>query len=109
MSRQTVTEHCVCHVLGREGCSQHSYAALDAAVWRADQRAQRLERLYDVTRLMRATVDHVHSEPWPCPVIFVDNALAELDRDYGDREYPAALREILIRRAALPPIAEPQP
>lgn len=49
-------------------------------------------RLHHAVRLMRATVSHTHTAPWPCPVKLVDDALAATTRIVGyDAPYPPDL------------------
>ncbi len=55
-------------------------------------------RLYDAVRLMRATVGHDHHEPWPCPVVLVDEALAPILRAIPDRDYSPELAAIFLAR-----------
>ena len=62
-------------------------------------------RLYDTVRLMRATVGHDHREPWPCPVVLVDEALAPILRAIPDRDYPIELAAIFLARLAAPSLS----
>ena len=47
-----MTEHCVCHVLGREGCRYHSYTGLEARI-AALEGALRLHNLTPTGKVRR--------------------------------------------------------
>lgn len=65
-------------------------------------------RLYDTVAAMRAVIGHDHTEPWPCPVKAVDDALAALARKHGlwDRPTPDDLADNIAARLSSIPARE---